>query len=155
MGDFLFFYPVSRFFNPPFFVACFLMPVVFAAYETDVIEHSWSGEETMRGEERTSRCFTARPLSSIHPTHKANPPIAHTHRQKSTHNAAHYGPPDMWKQGKQRWRAWWRSVRSCGWWRCKARSRTWEGTEKGRKREGEKKGEKEDRREEKKDGIRM
>lgn len=72
-GCFYFFLPCQLF----FFVACFLTPVVFAAYETDVIEHSWSSEETLREEERTSRCFAARPLSSI-PLHKANPPITHT-----------------------------------------------------------------------------
>lgn len=38
------------------------MPVVFAAHETDVIEHSWSAEETMREEETASRCSAARPL---------------------------------------------------------------------------------------------
>lgn len=59
---FYFFYPVSLFFLIPFFAACFLMPVVFAAYETDVIEHSWSGKETMR-EERFSCCFAACTLS--------------------------------------------------------------------------------------------
>lgn len=47
------------------------MPVVFAAYGTDVIEHSWSSEDTMREDERTSRCFAARPFSSI-PLRKAN-----------------------------------------------------------------------------------
>lgn len=62
MGDFLF-STLSACFNP-FFVACFLMPVVFAAYETDAIEHSWSSKEMMREEERTSRCVAACPISS-------------------------------------------------------------------------------------------
>lgn len=72
-----------------FFVACFLMPVVLSAYETDVIEHSWSGKEMIRGEERISRCSAARPLSSIS-LHKNRAPLffpAHTGGPAISHNA--------------------------------------------------------------------
>lgn len=62
MSYFIFSTLSAFFFLIPFFAACFLMPVVFAAYETDVIEHSWSGKETMR-EERFSCCFAACTLS--------------------------------------------------------------------------------------------
>lgn len=35
-------------------------------------------------------------------------------------------PPDMWRQGRQRWRVWWTPVRSSDWWRCcTVRSRTY------------------------------
>lgn len=105
VGDILFFlfYPVSLFLIP-FFVGCFLMPVVSTAYETDVIRHSWSCAETMR-KRRENLTLVLQPAPSLPSVlHKANPPIIHIHpvRQKFTHNAVHYGPPDMWKRGKQR-----------------------------------------------------
>ena len=114
------------------------MPVVFAAYETDVISHSWSGEENDERRRENLTLFRS-PPPLFNPTTQSKTLVLHIHRQQSAHNAVHYGPPDMWKRGKQRWRAWWRSVQSCGWWRCcKARSRTWEGRameeEAGRKR---------------------
>lgn len=64
MGAFLCFYLVSLFKIPFFFAASVLIPGVFAAYETDVIKHSWSIEETMREEARASCCFEAHPLFS-------------------------------------------------------------------------------------------
>lgn len=63
MSYFIFSTPSAVFFFLiPFFVACFLMNVVFSAYETDVIERSWSDRETT-SEERFSCCFAACPLS--------------------------------------------------------------------------------------------
>jgi len=47
-----------------FLNAAFLMPVVFAAYKTDVREHSWSGGETMREEENLTLSCSQPPLSN-------------------------------------------------------------------------------------------
>lgn len=74
------------------------------------------------GEVRLTGWFLSVPISPL-------PQLTQTHNKIFTMPCI-FGLPDMWKRGKQRWRAWWRSVQSCGWWRyCKARSRTWQGTD--------------------------
>lgn len=57
------------------------MPVVFAAYETDVIERSWSNGETMREEEKNLTLGCSHPPHTQ--THKANAPVVCTHIQQN------------------------------------------------------------------------
>lgn len=59
----------SYLFPPFFFNARLLMPVVFAAYETDVIEHSWSGGDTMREPHAVLQ-----PASSLPSSYTKQPP---------------------------------------------------------------------------------
>lgn len=102
------------------FAACVHAPVVFAAYKADVAAQKLKQQQNEKLDP-WRWVFSVCPSSLSHHTH--------------THIKIFPMPcvsalPDMWKRGKQRWRAWWRSVQSCGWWRyCKARSRTWQGTD--------------------------
>ena len=127
----LFFYPVSLFFFWNFLL--FMLLVIWCLLclpPTKQMSSSTAGAMKEQLEKKREPHAVLQPVPSL-----ASPTESklsyYKCRQQFNHRKKHYSIPDMWKQGKQRWRAWWRSVRSCGWWRCcKARSRTWEGSKK-------------------------
>lgn len=139
MGAFLFFYLVSLFKIPLFLCRFCSDPWRVCCLRNRCHQAQLEHRRNNEGRSESLMLFWSPPPLFQPKVHKIHKVYSHIHTHRIYPYPVHYGPPDMWKRGKQRWRAWWRSVRSCGWWRCcKARSRTWAERKKEQKNRFEK-----------------